>query len=190
MGMKYFCFLFIYLFILLQNANAQSVSELLSRLNETKDNEQKVSLYIQIGLLYQQEKAYSKAAEYFVQAQKNIVNGNKTTQNSNKEIQILEYLGTAQSLIPDYIAAIETYQILFDKQKMSIDKSRKNLNILADLHKRAEQYPQALVKYETILSQYPSNSQEQIVQTYNNIGFLYRQAGDNQKAKENLNKAL
>lgn len=171
--------------------NAQTIGDLLAQLNETKTMEQKISLYTQIGLLYQKEKAYSKATEYFIQAKKNIEGiVPKDDQKIAKEILILEYLGVAQSLVPDYKASIETYQILFEKQKNSPEKARKNLNILADLHKRAEQYPQALAKYEDILNKYPSNSNEQTIQTYNNIGFLYRQANDNQKAKEYLNKAL
>ncbi len=170
---------------------AQSVGDLLERLNESKSSDEKVSLYTQIGLLYQKEKAYSKATEYFLQAKKYIESDDeKNSQKIAKEISILEYLGTAQSLVPDYQASIQTYEILFQKQKDSPEKSRKNLNILADLHKKAEQYQEALVKYEDILSKYPSNTNEQTIQTYNNIGFLYRQAGNNQKAKEYLNKAL
>jgi serine phosphatase RsbU (regulator of sigma subunit) len=166
--------------------SAQNISDLLAQLNQTKDAEQKVSIYIQIGSLYQQQKAYSKAAEYFLQAHKNI-NANISLR---KEIEILEYLGTAQSLIPDYEASLKTYQTIFEKQKNSPSQARKILGIMADLHKRAEQYPQALSKYEDILTKYPPTSPEQTIQTYNNIGYLYRQAGNNSKALGSLEKAF
>ncbi len=177
-----FLYVFLHVFLLKTTANAQNISELLTALNEEKNTQKRTDLSVEIGLLYQKERAYQKAIEYFTQAK-------NTASNPEKE-KILNYLGQAQSLQGDYTNAIVTYKTLLEIRKNDQTKTRQTLGIIADLEKRDGNFKEALVYYEEILKNYPPQNQEQSAQIYNNIGFLYRKLEDKDKSLQTLTQAL
>lgn len=174
--------MFIQMFLMCKSIKAQNISSLLTALNEEKTPQKRTDLCVEIGLLYQKDRAYQKAVEYFTQA--------KTISPISEKEKILNYLGQAQSLKGDYANAIITYKELFEMRKNNQTKARQTLGIIADLEKRNENYKEALTYYEDILKNYPPQNQEQSAQIYNNIGFLYRKLENKEKSLETLQKAL
>ncbi len=175
-------FSFLVCFLQKNNLKAQNISELLTALNEEKSTQKRTDLCVEIGLLYQKERAYQKSVEYFEKA--------TNTAKTDEKDKILTYLGQAQSLQGDYTKAIITYKELLEIRKNNQTKARQTLGIIADLEKRSENYKEALAYYEDILKNYPPQNQEQSAQIYNNIGFLYRKLEDKDKSLEILGKAL
>jgi serine phosphatase RsbU (regulator of sigma subunit)/tetratricopeptide (TPR) repeat protein len=170
-------------------AQSEDLNELLSQLNRTKDSKNKVFIINQIALLYQQQNAPKKAAEYFIQAY-------EIQKNDNDEEAIsatLNNIGNAYKLAGETHAAILYYsQLLQLKQKQGDKKGEvTTLTELANLHKENQDYSKS-IEYSLSVLKLSSelNNAIAIAESSNSLGFLYGQIGDQKQSLTYFQRAL
>ncbi len=158
-------------------AQGQDLNALLLQLNQTKTATDKISLLNQIALLYQQQNAPRKAAEYYLQ----VYDIQKNTSNDDALSLTLQNLGKAYVMAGEYRAAILFYNDLLKiKQKKEDKKGQAEvISQLANLHKTTQEYEKA-IEYSLDILQISAQTNDAIAiaEANNNLGFLYRQIGD------------
>ncbi|MCS6820290.1 MAG: tetratricopeptide repeat protein [Microscillaceae bacterium] len=173
-------------------AQQTTISELLAQLNQAKKDEQKINLQNQIALEYQKQEAHSKAIEYY-QKSYNLL---KNTDKNSQKIAILKGIALSQVQIKDYKNAIQTQKEILAIYKQQNDNPNivSTLQEIANLNRIEGNYQDALQNNLEILEVYQKNSQIQnqnnLALTYNNIGYLYRQLGDNTQSAKYFDRAL
>lgn len=170
-------------------AQSQDLNELLSELNKTKDSKDKVFLINQIALLYQQQNAPKKAAEYFIQAYEIQKSGNDEEAIS----ATLNNIGNAYKLAGEKPSAILYYnQLLQLKQKQADRKGKLGaLTELANLYKESQDYNKSIEYSLSVLTLSSElNNAVAIAEASNNLGFLYRQIGDQKQSLIYFQRAL
>lgn len=179
------------LFVILGSSlQAQDLNDLLTELNNTKEESQKASLLKQIGLVYQKQQAYPKAIDYL---QQSLELEQKKQSDESQFIPIRQNLAFCYSQLKDYPKAIyENEAILkFHKQQDNKKSQLLYLNELAQLNKLNKNFTQAIAHTQENLQINQQLSDQAGIQTsHNNLGYLYNEIGEYSKSLENYQKAL
>ncbi len=164
---------------------AQSLDELLGKLQNEKDNAQRSQLAYQIAQQYQKQKGNKKAVEYFRLAMQGAA--------APQQVRCLQQMMAAQAAQPDYGAAIQTADEL-----LPLLNSAKNTEVWTQTQKRLIDYAQLQKNYaravqanNDLLQFYTQqNNLVEVARLYNNLGVLHRRLNKNSEAVEYFNKAL
>ncbi|GAB4493292.1 MAG: hypothetical protein OHK0045_22520 [Raineya sp.] len=139
----------------------------------------------QIAGIYQEQKAFKKAAEYY----------EKSLQTDPKS----RYAVAKRQLMNSYVALQDYQNILKTGEELAAyHRNRNELNelisVLEDCSEYAQhskQYQQALTYNQELLNLYDKkNDQNGLSHTYNNLGVIHRRLGDKQKSAFYFSKAL
>ncbi|OJJ22946.1 hypothetical protein BKI52_00920 [marine bacterium AO1-C] len=165
--------------------HAQDLSQLLAQLNKSKDDATKIPILYQIGFTYQQKNTYKKAIEYFLKA-------NQIEKDQDlPQKKSLENLGYAYKELGNYAQAIQYLEEIIAIEDQSTNQDITVLKELALLYNLNKQYNKAISYTQKILVIYQQSEQTELVSnTYNNLGYLYKKAGDRNKALEHYQKAI
>ncbi|TAE10240.1 MAG: hypothetical protein EAZ95_15065 [Bacteroidetes bacterium] len=170
-------------------AQAQDINELLEKLNKATSPADKLALNSQIGLAYQKQSAHKKATEYFEKAYQI----SKDQPESKQTPLLLRGLAQSYGELKDYRNATASYQrlqALFVKQGDEVGELR-CLQSLANLSKLNGQDNESVNYYNKALAiQQKRNDTEGMTSTYNNLGYLYKRLGNNEKSLKSFSEAL
>lgn len=155
----------------------------------SQENELLALLYAQIGNLYQEQSAFDKAINYF-----NLANKTYPIASPNA-FQATNYqaIGAAMSTQKNYPEAEKSYL-----EALKYYKTANNLSAQAIIYNRLsyvsqlnQNIPQALEYENEAFKIYQKKSDGiAIANTINNIGFLHKQIGDEQKSLQSFRQAL
>lgn len=176
--------------IFFQNMAAQSIDNLLSQLNQAKNANVRLELLEEIGLTYQKQNAHKKAVEYLEQAQ-NLQRTLRTP--SQKQINTLQSLGLSHIQNKDWAKAETTFTTILNFQQELGQKREMvaTLNRTADLYNKDNKTPQAIEQCQkALLINRELADAEGEANTYNNLGFLYRQMKKNNESDNAFGSAL
>ncbi|EAY26032.1 tetratricopeptide repeat protein [Microscilla marina] len=164
--------------------HAQNLNQLLIQLDKTKQPVAKVPLLQQIGGAYQQQSAHKKAIEYFETAHQ------IEKQNKLPLTRTLKSLGYSFKQLGNYRQAIQHFEEVL-QTNIEKDERLDILEELATLHKHEKNYAKAIEYTSQILAIHQnSNDIPKIANAYNNLGYLYKKADNQQKSLESYNQAL
>ncbi|MCU0436886.1 MAG: tetratricopeptide repeat protein [Raineya sp.] len=168
--------------------SAQNTNDLIAQLNKAKDDESKIMLSKQIGLLYQKQKGYSKAIEYYQKAL-DLEKSNKKPLHQQSETQ--KDIALAYLLMQDYPKATEGYKKVLEIEKAdkNIEEIKETLEGLATISTESKDYKSAIEYYKELTTYY-KNDLPSLANTYNNIGYNYKKLGDTQKALDNFDQSI
>lgn len=162
-----------------------NLSELLTKLEKENSNVRKSELMYQIAGIYQEQKAYKKAVEYY----------EKSLQTDPKS----RYAVAKRQLMSNYVALQDYPNVLKTGEELAAYHRNRNENIelisvLEDCSEYAQyskQYSQALAYNQELLKLYENkNDKNGLSHTYNNLGVIHRRMGDKQKSAFYFSKAL
>jgi len=183
--MHYKIILFVF-FLSFRIAFSQSnLNDLLAKLEKESSAVKKSELMYQIAGIYQEQKAYKKAAEYY--------------ENSLLTDPKSRYVATKRQLMNNYVALQDYPKILKTGEELASYHRSKNeenelISILEDCSEYAQyskNYQQALTYNQELLSLYEKkNDKNGLSHTYNNLGVIHRRLGDKQKSAFYFSKAL
>ncbi|KOY84834.1 hypothetical protein AD998_00540 [bacterium 336/3] len=167
---------------------AQNVNDLIAQLNKAKDDESKIMLSKQIGLLYQKQQGYSKAIEYYQKAFE-LEKSNKKPLHQQGETQ--KDIALAYLLMQDYPKATEGYKKVLEIEKAAKDTEeiKETLEGLATISTESKDYKAAIDYYKELVVYY-KNDLPSLANTYNNIGYNYKKLGDTPKALDNFDQSI
>ncbi|WP_299463192.1 hypothetical protein [uncultured Microscilla sp.] len=145
------CFLILWLGCTPAMISAQNtkVTELLTQLNQTKDELNKIALLKQIGLEYKKNDVYKKAIAYYEQAYRL----EKKHATRTQQLQTMEYLALFHTQTRNYAQAIALHQQLYKahKEGNNYSKAMEALIQSGDLHKQKGGFEKAIdTKLEVI----------------------------------------
>ena len=182
--------IFFALFLLASSGRAQTLTDLIARLSNEKNGNQKVILLKDIGAYYQKQRAFAKSQEYF----------EKALQQEIKEHTQDKFIVSTRGSIAHcqiqqrkYTQAIRQYQAILNyAHKYHKEKQELNtLNELSYLNTLNKNYDASLQYTEQVLQlNKVKNNHEGVVQTYNNLGYLHHIKGDNKKSLESYQVAV
>jgi hypothetical protein len=170
-------------------AQSQDLNALLLQLNQTKIATDKIPLLNQIALFYQQQNAPRKAAEYFLQVydiQKNINDAEAMSATLNN-------LANAYVIAGEQRGAILFYnELLKLKQKQQDKKGQAEvMSQLVNLHKTTQEYDKAIeYSLEILRLSSETNNALSIAEANNNLGFLFRQQGNQKQSLTYFERAI
>ena len=176
--------------IFFQNMAAQSIDNLLSQLNQAKNANVRLELLEEIGLTYQKQNAHKKAVEYLEQAQ-NLQRTLKTP--AQKQINTLQSLGLSHIQNKNWAKAEATFTNILNFQEELGQKREMvaTLNRTADLYNKDGKTPQAIEQCQkALLINRELADAEGEANTYNNLGFLYRQMKKNNESDKCCRRIL
>jgi tetratricopeptide (TPR) repeat protein len=162
-----------------------SLNDLLAKLEKETSNTKKSELMYQIASLYQEQKAYKKAVEYY----------EKSLQTDSKS----RFAVIKRQLMSNYIALQDYASVLKTGEELaSYHRNRKEtddlIGVLEDCSEYAQyskQYTKALAYNQELLELYEKkNDKNGLSHTYNNLGVIYRRLGEKDKSASFFNKAL
>jgi serine phosphatase RsbU (regulator of sigma subunit) len=167
---------------------AQNTNDLIAQLNKAKDDESKIMLSKQIGLLYQKQKGYSKAIEYYQKAL-DLEKSNKKPLHQQGETQ--KDIALAYLLMQDYPKATDAYKkvLAIEKSDKNTEEIKETLEGLATISTESKDYKSAIEYYKE-LTNYYKNDLPSLANTYNNIGYNYKKLGDTPKALDNFDQSI
>ncbi|MDX1904414.1 MAG: tetratricopeptide repeat protein [Thermonemataceae bacterium] len=182
-----YCWIVI-LFAAYQNIQAQSLNDYISQLNKAKNDNEKIELLKKIGLTYQKQKGYSKAAEYYQKAYDLEKNNSKPL---HQQGETLKDVALAHLLNQNYTKAQESYlQVLaVEKSDNNQKEIKETLEALASIATTTKNYQNAINYYKELTGYYQDDLSN-LANTYNNIGFNYKKINDSPKALENFNQSI
>jgi serine phosphatase RsbU (regulator of sigma subunit)/tetratricopeptide (TPR) repeat protein len=153
------------------------------------DNKQLADDHADIATLYMQRSAYQKSIENL---QKALTYYQKANSGEGEE-NTLNALGDSYLALKDYTNATKYYAKAIElyRKKNNTTGISKTLSKLAALNKITNNYEEAL-KYSEEKFVLHKSKGEKLESAFaaNNVGFLYRQKGDNTKSVEYFNQAL
>lgn len=185
------CFLILLLGCIPAITSAQNtkITELITQLNQTKDELNKIALLKQIGLEYKKNDVYKKAIVYYEQAYRL----EKKHATQAQQLQTMEYLALFHTQTRNYAQAIALYQQLYKAHKVgnNYPKAMEALIQSGDLHKQKGNFEKAIdTKLEVIAFAQQIKDTPAEINASINVGFLYKQTGNNAKSMEYYQKAL
>ncbi|TAH20284.1 MAG: hypothetical protein EAZ08_06545 [Cytophagales bacterium] len=169
---------------------AQDLNDLVLKLNQTKDNKEKITLLKEVGAYYQKKRAYQKAIDYFSQT---LELQKSEGINGSREIQLRQSIAYCYAQQKGYFQAISEYEAILSYQRQNENKQEQvnTLTELSSLYKIILDNAKAINYTQEILQIHQeANNQAGMANAYNNLGFLYKEAGDNAKSLEHYQKAL
>jgi serine phosphatase RsbU (regulator of sigma subunit) len=186
---KYFILSILIFIITIRVGFCQDLNGLITRFTQTDNFQEKNSLATQIALHYQQQNAHQKALEYFQQAYQLGSRG----EIAERQIQNLENQAYSYIQLKDYFQAIELYKEVLTYQLKNQQKERalQTLDRLINLSGLVGQPPQALAySMQAFEINREIGNMLGITNSYNNIGFFYKEMGKQKQALEYYNKCL
>lgn len=171
------------LLVMTKFSQAQDLSQLLVQLNQSKDDLSKIPILYQIGLGYQQKNTHKKAIEYFNKANE-LEKVHHLSQNKS-----FKSLGYSYKQLGNYSRAIQCLEeVLTDEGKDPQLAILNELSVLCNLNKA---YPKAIYYTQQVLAIHQGNQDLALISnTYNNLGFLHKKAGNQKKSLENYQNAI
>ena len=154
------------------------------------DQPNRVQKYLEIGYLYYELKAYTKAIDYFLTYQKA---REKLVGKADLPTEVIEAISRCYVQLHEHNEAQRYYNILL--QRYQSDGNTKELvrtyQMLAFLAKEKGDYQTAIGHEETLLSIHrQQGSVVDLVHTYNNLGFLYKRLDNLKSSLEYFSKAV
>ncbi len=171
-------------------AYAQSVTDLITQLNNASTNAEQILITKRIGAYYQQQKAFAKAQEYFEKALQKEIKEKVTGETLVKTRGNIAYCQVQQK---KYKEAIQQYEAMLGhaKQHKLRNKELNLLEKLAYLQTLRKNYEASLEYTQQVLTLHQTTKNpEGIVQAYNNLGYLYQVKGENKKSLESYRQAV
>ncbi len=169
--------------------HAQDLLELLEQLKKPQATQNKIITLKKIGAFYQAKQGYTKAATYFQQA----ANLEKDASQSERYYRTLEQVGRCYELDKKYTEAQEAYKEIkaYYQENKKVDQNRNILLSLVRVNRKIQNYEEAIRYNQEILTiDQAQQNPSRLSQTYNNLGFLYRQLGENDKSLNAYQEAL
>ncbi|MDW7691053.1 tetratricopeptide repeat protein [Flammeovirgaceae bacterium SG7u.111] len=158
---------------------------------ELPDKENEIrSLHYQIALLYQSQKNYPKAVEYY----KSCVNSKEGRLEKEMKMNSLQNWAACEVESRNYDKAFTVYSrilLIFQKEK-NINGSINTLNYLSTLAKLSNDFEKSMTyteKVAEILETEPAYVSE-LSTTYNNLGFNYKRLEKEKKSFEYFQKSI
>ena len=148
-----------------------------------------VRKYEEIGYLYLELEAYSKAIDYFLSFQKA---REKLNGKSEFPLSVLEAIARCHLQLREYSEAHRYGTMLLQRYQDTQDLPNliKTYQTLAFIAKEKMAYEDAISDNKALLEIYAQqNDVVQIAHTYNNIGFLYKRINNLKTSLEYFNKA-
>lgn len=179
----------LFCYLLSISSYAQDIQTLHQQLSLKNSDEEKVPLLWQMGKMYQNEKAHSKAIEYLEQA----FELGTTILNINDQILISLDIISSGLEIKNYDLAQKYYQNLLMYYTHNNDTSSKinTLNKIAEVYEKTGEIELALQTYIKVSEYYLTQKNiDALINNYNNIGFLYYKKEDLKNSIRNYLKAL
>jgi len=166
--------------------NAQSINDLLVKLENTNQPTKKLSIYKQIAYTYQKEQAYTKSSEYLQKAY-------ELEKEANAKIALQEKIGRNELALKKYTESLKAfekaYQIAVNQNNT---KNQKNiLTTMVSIFNQQKNYSQALVYNKKLLALSQKDKDDsQVVQILNNMGVIYQANKQNTEAQRYFQEAL
>ncbi|MBK6265735.1 tetratricopeptide repeat protein [Marivirga sp. S37H4] len=164
------------IFTTMGSLHAQSLDSLLSAYEKAQNDNERLSLLINLASICQSEQAYSKAIEYYKDA---IELGNN--ENRFDEVPILKSLAFCYNQLKDYEREGEVYNELLKNETLKTDRIEyiKILKSLADVYVHLKSYEEAIdTNLEIIKIANEENNHLWTTLAYNNLGFIYNAIGE------------
>lgn len=157
------------------------------------DNDVMAEVTVEIGRIFQQQKAYVKASEYFNNAY-NLYKKNNQLQKAN---QILTSLAQIDLQLGDRANAYKHFSTLLEIVRQGEDDKVDTSQVIFVLNKMAEievaegDFKNATQHYIELAKFYarPSSVAE-LSTTYNNLGFVFKRQNNTTQSLEYFNKSL
>ncbi|MCU0443463.1 MAG: tetratricopeptide repeat protein [Microscillaceae bacterium] len=175
--------------MLIQVGFCQDLNGLITRFTQADNTKEKNSLATQIALHYQQQNAHQKALEYFQQAYQL----GEANEAAEKQIQNLENQAYSYIQLKDYFRAMELYKQVLDYQARNEQNEQALLTLdrLINLCGLVGQPPQALAySMQAFEINRKIGNMIGITNSYNNIGFFYKEMGRQKEALDYYRKCL
>ena len=178
----------LFIFLAWGHLCAQSTNDLITQLNQAKDDESKIQISKKIALSYQRQKGYDKAIEYYQKAL-DLEKANKKPLHQQGETQ--KDIAFAYLMKQDYPRAKENYKKVLEIEKADNNTSEiiETLEGLATICTESKDYKGAIDYYRELTSYY-KNDLPALANTYNNLGYNYKKLGDSQKALESFDQSI
>jgi serine phosphatase RsbU (regulator of sigma subunit) len=153
------------------------------------DNEAMAEVITEIGRLFQQQKAYVKASEYF----NNAYNLYKKTNQIEKANQVLANLAQIDFLLGDRQNAYKNFVTLLEVRRQEMDTLQTILvlNKMTDIEVAQGDFQSATQHYLELAKFYNKPASIATLSAiYNNLGFAFKRQNNVQQSMEYFNKSL
>ncbi|MGM0579513.1 MAG: tetratricopeptide repeat protein [Bacteroidota bacterium] len=161
--------------ITITSLHAQSLDSLLSEYEKAQNDDDRLSLLINLASVFQSEQAYSKAIEYYNDA---IELGNN--EDRFDEISILKNLAFCYNQLKDYENEVNIYNKLLKNRSLVNNRAEyiKILKSISDGYIHLNLYEKAIASNLKII-EIANNEKNHLWGTlaYNNLGFIYNAMG-------------
>ncbi len=156
----------------------------------TGDQPNRVRKYLEIGYLYYDLKAYTKAIDYFLTYQKT---REKLAGKAELPTNVIEVISHCYLQLHEYNEAQRYYNMLLQRYQAvnDTDKLVKTYQMLAFTAKEKNDYQTAIDYEDALLRIYQQQEVVvEIVHAYNNLGFLYKRLDNLKTSLEYFSKAV
>jgi serine phosphatase RsbU (regulator of sigma subunit) len=172
-----------------QRTSAQDLNQLLVRLNENPTSQESYQLMYEIGMIYQSQNAHYKAIEYLEKAYQ----VKKNEGDIESQINVLKKLPYSYQQLNQVDKSREVFERLYalQSQQSNTNEQTQSLNELAKYAQKTKNFSAALQYSNQLLGTYQSQKDSlNLANTYNNLGYIYRQLGNVALSKESFYNAI
>ena len=149
-----------------------------------------VQKYLEIGYIYLEMEAYTKAVDYFLTYQKA---REKLNGRANLPTEVLEVISRCYFQLHEH-SEVRRYNELLLTRYLKTNESAKIIKVyqtLAFIAKEQQDYQTAINHENTLLNIYlQQGAVGETTYSYNNLGFLYKRIGNLKSSLEYFNKAV
>jgi len=164
--------------------NAQSVNDLLGKIENSHTPEEKLSIYKQLAYTYQKKEAYAKSSEYLQKAY-------SLETNLAEKVMLQEAIGWNELALKKYSKSLQAFEEAYQLTEKQGNPQRNALEIMVNIAKKQGNYAQAISYSEKLLElDRKAGNGWQTAQTLNNLGVLCQVNGQNQEAQKHFQEAL
>lgn len=165
---------------------AQSLDSLLSAYEKVENDDERLSLLINLASVCQSEQAYSKAIEFYSDALE--LGNNK---NRFDELSILKNMAFCYNQLNDFKSEENVYHTLLSNEDLKTNKTEyiDVLKSLSDVYVQLKSYDKAIAANSEIIRIANEKSNHLwITLAYNNLGFIYNAMGKTDSSSVFFNK--
>ncbi len=164
--------------------NAQSINDLLVKIENSHTSEEKLSSYKQLAYTYQKEEAYTKSSEYFQKAY-------SLETNLTEKIILQEAIGRNELALRKYSKSIQAFEEAYQLADKQGNPKRNTLEIMVSILKKQGNYIQAISYSQKLLElDQKAGNDWQTAQTLNNLGVFCQINEQTQQAQKYFQEAL
>jgi len=185
-SIKYIFPFLVVLLAFISSVNAQSINDLLVKLEGTNQPAEKLSIYKQIAYTYQKEQAYTKSSEYLQKAY-------ELEKKVSEQIALQEKIGRNELALKKYTESLKAFEKAYQLAVNQSDthSQRSILTTMVSISNQQKNYSQALIYNEKLLALNRNGENDlQTVQALNNMGVLYQTNKRNAEAQKYFQEAL